>query len=181
MLKYYVILDNTAGTRFTFPIKAVLNQFDGTTQQFAGGYPAFFGGTAAAGASNLQTVQAETTQESRSTLAVNGDATLQEIIHSQINGDDLTFSWTANWRETGVAWGPPVSFATGEMSGVVTLSYGSFSGHTGSPKEVLDRLISLSGAPGGSAKQKADFFASETAAAFVQQILNSVTPPSLRS
>jgi len=172
--KYYAILDNASGSQFTFPLKAAKNEYTGAVQ-YAGGYPAIFGGTAAGNA--LATIQAETTQESRATLAVDNGAALHQIIQSTVGPDTLTFYWTNGWRNTGTPWGPPTSFATGEMSKVVTLSYSSFVGYTGSPGQILDRLIALSGAPGGTPQQKEEFRTSETAAAFVQQILNSVDEP----
>jgi len=164
--KYYTLL-YIKGNSMTFPIKAVKNEFDGQVQ-FAGGYPAIFGGTDTGGAD--ATLIAEVTQESRGTLLA--AAPFKQYFQGAQPNDNMYFYWNAAWKVTAKKWGPPANRDEGEMSGLTTVSINKFS-TTDPPDTVLAKLIDLSGAPGGSAAQEKEFLESETAAAFVQFIYNS--------
>lgn len=167
--KYYVILYRASRNEMTFPIKAVNNEFNNAVQ-FAGGYPAIFGGTDNGGGPNA-TMIAEVTQESRGTLQAGAPFTL--FYQGVVGADTLSFYSTTAWQSTGQAWGDPTNRDEGEMESLVTVSIDEFSSQD-SPDEVLDKLIALSGATGGSQNQLNEFLQSETAAAFTQFIYNNV-------
>jgi len=165
--KYYVLLYMKKSNSMTFPIKGVKNAFDQGVQ-FAGGYPAIFGGTDTGGAD--ATLIAEVTQESRGTLLA--AAPFTQYFQGAKPNDNMYFYWNAAWKVTEKKWGPPANRDEGEMSGVTTVSINEFSSED-PPDTVLAKLITLSGAPGGSAAQKKEFLESETAAAFVQFVYNN--------
>lgn len=139
-----------------------LNEFDGT-EQFAGGYPAIFGGTDK-GSVN-ETLIAEVSEESRNTFQAFGP--FQPYFQGQPPNNNLLFYWTSKWEVTGNPWKKPLQRDEGEMSAIVTISLDGFTSHD-PPQTVLKKLVHLSGAPGGSEKQEKSFFDSETAAAFIQ-------------
>lgn len=165
--KYYTLLYTEKSNSMMFPIKGVKNAFDQQVQ-FAGGYPAIFGGTDTGGAN--ATLIAEVTQESRGTLLATAPFT--KYFQGAKPNDNMYFYWNAAWKITAKKWGPPANRDEGEMSGVTTVSINEFSSED-PPDTVLAKLITLSGAPGGSAAQKEQFLESETAAAFVQFIYNN--------
>jgi hypothetical protein len=154
----------------TIPVKAVRNEYDGT-EQFAGGYPAVFGGTDQGGAD--ATLVAEVRQESRGTLDTAGPFT--QYFGGQPPYDDLYFYWTTAWRRTGQAWRPPNDRNEGEMASIATVSIDDFSS-LDPPDTVLAKLIRLTGAPGGSDAQRQQFLGSETAAALVQFVYDNLPP-----
>jgi hypothetical protein len=165
--KYYTLLYTKEGNEMMFPIKGVKNAFDQQVQ-FAGGYPAIFGGTDTGGAD--ATLIAEVTEESRGTLLA--AAPFKKYFQGAKPNDNLFFYWNAAWKITAKKWGPPANRDEGEMSGVRTVSINEFSSKD-PPDTVLTKLIALSGARGGSAAQKKEFLESETAVAFVRFIYAS--------
>jgi hypothetical protein len=172
MPKSYGILYRAATNSITIPVKAPTNAFDGSVQ-FAGGYPAIFGGTNIAGGVG-PTISAEVTQESRRTYGAPAAGPFTQYFQGQPPHDDLTFFWTSNFAATGTPWGPPANRDEGEMLSVVTVPItGNFTDQD-PPNTVLNTLIALTGAPGGTAAQEAEFFASETAVALVQFVYSVV-------
>jgi hypothetical protein len=171
----YGILYRASTNSITIPVKAPTNVFDGTVQ-FAGGYPAIFGGTNIVGGAGA-TISAEVTEESRRTYGAPAVGPFTQYFQGQPPHNDLTFYWTPNFAATGTPWGPPANRDEGEMISVVTVPIdGNFTDQD-PPNTVLNTLIALTNAPGGTAQQRTEFFASETAAALVQFIY-SVVPSS---
>ncbi|NEO99523.1 MAG: hypothetical protein F6K58_12750 [Symploca sp. SIO2E9] len=165
--KYYVLLHDSNTKSITFPIKAPKNEFD-HKEQFAGGYPAIFGGTDIGGLA--KTLQKEVTEESRRTLKVYDKAEyFKQFYNGETAKDRLFFYETDNWQQTGTEWGRPKNRDEGEMMEIVTLQLDLFN-----PKDtknkILEDIINLSGAPGGSTSQQKEFFESETAEAFFKFI-----------
>ena len=169
--KHYVVLYRVRREEMTFPVKGERNQLDNSVQ-FAGGYPAIFGGTDQGGGVD-KTLDAEVREESRQTLRPTTPLTFAHYFTGQRPHNDLHFYWTANWETTGTQWRPPTTRDEGEMAKIATVSLESFSSQD-PPNLILDKLIKASGAPGGTTNQKQEFFTSETAAAFVQFIYNNV-------
>lgn len=168
--KYYVLLYRQTNELMTFPIKAQRNEFDGALQ-FAGGYPAMFGGTAQGTVD--QTLAAELDEESRGTLRLTAPVPAQPFYQGQVGNDRYFFYETTRWTTTGTAWHPPLDRNQGEMSTISSVSVHEFSSFD-PPDVVLDKLIFFSGAPGGTQLQQAEFYSSQTANAFVQFIYNTV-------
>jgi hypothetical protein len=171
MPSYYVILFSPRKRTITFPIKAVLNEYDGKTQ-FAGGYPALFGGNSE-NRTVTDTLIKETTEESRDTWRVKPP--FKQYYQGRAPFEHLYFYMSESFAETDVPWGPPRNHFEGEMSGVVTIKLNNFTNHD-SPAEVLRKLINLSGASGGSPQQEKEFLTSQTAEAFIEFIYSEVPP-----
>lgn len=169
MPSYYVILIDPRRRTITFPIKAVLNEYDGTIQ-FAGGYPALFGGNNQ-DQSVTNTLIRETTEESRETWLAKPPFT--QYYQGRPPFQNMFFHWSECFAATGRPWRSPRSRPEGEMSGVVTIKLNNFTSRD-PPDEVLRKLIKLSGAPGGSGAQEAEFSNSQTAEAFVEFIYSQV-------
>lgn len=169
--KYYVVLCDGAvqTTEMTFPVKATHNEYDGQ-EQFAGGYPAMFGGTDKGGGVS-PTLITEVAEESRRTLQA--AQPFNHYFTGQAPHQDLSFYWTVNWGSTGTPWGAPNDRDEGEMARVATVSLELFSDED-PPDTVLEKLIDASGATGGTPQQRDQFFQSETAAAFVQFVYDNV-------
>jgi hypothetical protein len=167
--KYYTVLYRSSRNEMTIPIKAVVNQYQDQGPQFAGGYPACFGGTDKGGMG--ATLIQEVDEESRRTLAANAPFNL--FYQGRKDGDDYYFCWTTNWQETGTGWGNPSNRDEGEMMGIVTIDLNQFSS-TDPPMTVLTKLIRLSGAPGGSQAQYDDFINSLTAEFFINFVYSCV-------
>lgn len=171
--KFYVVLYRARRREITFPIKATLNEVDNLVQ-FAGGYPAMFGGTDKGGADRVnRTLDAEVREESRQTLRPTAPLTFTHYFRGRVPHDDYYFYWTTNWETTEATWRRALNRDEGEMMKVVTVSLESFS-EEDPPDQIQKQLIQASGAPGGTAVQEQQFFESETAAAFVQFIYNTL-------
>lgn len=169
--RYYVLLYRQTNELITFPIKAPRNEADNQLQ-FAGGYPAMFGGNAE-GRTVDATLAAELAEESRGTLQLTAPVPAQPFYQGQANGDSYFFYWTTRWQATGTPWHPPQNRNEGEMMTIATVSGDEFTAFD-PPDEVLRKLIFYSNAPGGSAQQEAEFFNSQTANAFIQFIYGIV-------
>jgi hypothetical protein len=166
--KYYVILYNADVNaivkKITFPIKAAQNSFNVPKfrNQFAGGYPALFGGADSDGAD--KTLIDKVSQQSRGTLKA--QAPFEQFFHGEGVNDNMLFYATTNWETAERTWDEPQNCDEAEMSGIATVSLEQFS-NKDSYDEMLDKLVLLSESPGGSADQLDQFKYSDTAHAFI--------------
>jgi hypothetical protein len=126
--KSYVIL--CTNEYMIVPIKADLNPYNGNPW-FAGGTPQFFGGSPQG--NQLQTMQQEVWEESRTTLQLNGIPN-QPFFTAQPSDTDpntYNFYYSANWQLTGNPWNEGVQLPPQqrEMQRLAQVSRNIFAGH----------------------------------------------------
>ncbi|MGK7916899.1 MAG: hypothetical protein AB4038_15370 [Prochloraceae cyanobacterium] len=187
--KFYVLFWNQSKNEIIFPIKKTHNAFDGR-QQYAGGYPSFFGGNLKTDV--LNTLIEEVKEESCETYSIEGSKGnnfdfLISGLNIRENGgiDSMHFYTTGIFQQTDVLW-PNYQYPGhkapkrdyGEMDEIVTVNLRHFENisSTISPKDILEILINVCVSNKGSNKQYQDFLKSETGKAFVQFIKSKISP-----
>lgn len=188
--KFYVLFWSQNTNEIIFPIKKTHNAFDGS-RQFAGGYPAFFGGNLQVN-NVLTTLINEVEEESCETYSIQGNNNddfdfLIPGINIRGNGDfdKMHFYTTKIFRRTDVDW-PNYQYPDhkaprrdyGEMDTIFTVNIDNFRGMnwTTPPDDILRELISICGDHQGCDHQYLQFMDSETGRAFVQFIQSKISP-----
>jgi len=164
--KYYVLLYKSEPKSITFPIKAVTNLID-KKPQWAGGYPAIFGGTDEKRVGARDTLVKELGEESRGTLVLTKteEQWFTLVYKGTVDQDEMYFYVTEQWQRTKKHWDPnPKDRGEGEMLKVVENLPLKFFTKSGNFKTTMETLIEKSEVPGGD--EWASFICSETAKAF---------------
>ncbi|MCP4213112.1 MAG: hypothetical protein GY765_00580 [bacterium] len=161
--KYYVILYTEDGNTMTIPVKAVLNEYDGS-EQFCGGCPAVFGGTEEK--DRETTLVKEVDEESRRTLAVQRDSRFENFFNADKGRWHYYFYSTTEWQETGKEWEKPIDRDEGEMNRVVTVAIEEFRGIEESDA-IIDKLLELTGSSSAPVEDIRVFRRSVTVDAFL--------------
>lgn len=147
MPKYYTVLysqEKGDPGRITFPVKSSRNGVDGKIQ-YAGGYPAMFGGDDEDDDGPYATLEREVSEESRRTLSAKRP--FNSYWHSGDGENAYWFYSTTTWDQTGTVWDQPRDRNEGEMLKWVSLDIARFE-HYKTDKALLERLIQLSVSPG---------------------------------